>query len=167
MLTAGPLIALLFDLLLLFVLVWASVVDWRAMILPNRATLSVAVLGLVRVIVIGEPNGLDAIAGLALGGGLLLATRAAFQALARREALGLGDVKLLAASGLWVGFEGIGPVLVIATVSALVAIILRALRTGERGLAEPLPFGPFLAFGIVVVVWMAEWLRYQPWIWDY
>ena len=162
MMTAGPMIALLFDLSLLLVLVWASVVDWRAMILPNGATLSVAVLGLARVIVIGEPDGLDAMAGLVMGGGILLTTRAAFLVLAKREALGLGDVKLLTASGLWVGLEGIGPVLLIATVSALVAIVLRVLRTGRAGLAGPLPFGPFLAFGIVAVVWMAELSRFQP-----
>ncbi len=137
---------------LVAVLIWSSIIDFRHMILPDAATLAVAALGGLRLVLTGEGNVLDAGLGVVLGGGLLLCTRAAFRHWRQRDSLGLGDVKLLAAGGIWVGAAGIGPVVLIATFAALLAFMLRAFRLGRAALRDPMPFGPFLAFGLVAVV---------------
>jgi leader peptidase (prepilin peptidase)/N-methyltransferase len=70
-----------------------------------------------------------------------------------RAGLGLGDAKLLAASGAWLGAGALPTVLLWATGSALVWVLAAARRNAELSGASRLPFGPFLAFG-TWLVWL-------------
>ena len=65
----------------------------------------------------------------------------------KKEALGGGDVKLIAASGALLGWMGvIGSLLIGSLTGGLVASVL--LLRGQKRMGETLPFGPFLAIGI-------------------
>lgn len=69
----------------------------------------------------------------------------------RKETLGQGDLKLLAAIGAWIGIEGAYQVVMVAVCAALFGFLLTALLPG-RDHRHPLPFGPFLALGALTVL---------------
>ena len=75
------------------------------------------------------------------------------QRLLGRPALGLGDARLAALMGAWLGPTGLGLALFLAvTVGALVGAI--GLLSGRLNRHQPVPFGPFLALGCLAV-WIA------------
>ena len=77
-----------------------------------------------------------------------------------QPALGLGDAKLAALGGAWLGLQGIGMALWLAILGgAVVGTIARA--TGHLGPRQPFPFGPFIATGIWLV-----WLKGGAWWWQ-
>ena len=70
-----------------------------------------------------------------------------------RDGLGLGDAKLFAASGAWLGLEGLPAVLLVACGAAIVALLVMAWRSQALSATTRIPFGPFLAFG-TWIVWL-------------
>lgn len=88
--------------------------------------------------------------GALAGGGLLYLTGLLGQFLFRKESMGLGDVKLLAMLGAFIGSPGVFFVFLIAPILALpVALFERLIRKGET-----IPFGPYLALaGAAVYLW--------------
>jgi leader peptidase (prepilin peptidase) / N-methyltransferase len=132
---------------------WLAWIDLRRGIIPDWLNLAIAVIGLATTIVLdGWASGLSAGAeGIVIGAIVWLLRRLYFM-LRKFQGLGLGDVKLLAASGIWVGTAGVPIQLLIASVTALAAagVMHVAGRTVTR--LTPLPFGPFLALGLVATV---------------
>jgi leader peptidase (prepilin peptidase)/N-methyltransferase len=86
---------------------------------------------------------LAAICGVAL---LLLAIRAIYKAVRKREGMGLGDVKLLAMMAAFLGFAPALLALFAGVIAAFVYAVTLLLR-GRAGAASRLPFGSFLAAG--------------------
>ena len=77
-----------------------------------------------------------------------------------QPALGLGDAKLAALGGAWLGPGGIAAAMALAVVSG--ALVGSAARlSGRLGPREPFPFGPFIALGIWLV-----WLTGPQWWWS-
>ena len=77
-----------------------------------------------------------------------------------QPALGLGDAKLAALGGAWLGLTGIGMALALAILGgAVIGMTARVL--GHLGPREPFPFGPFIATGIWLV-----WLQGADWWWE-
>lgn len=70
-----------------------------------------------------------------------------------RPGLGLGDAKLLAGSGAWLGAEALPTTLLWATGGALVYVLVLAVRDRALSGATRIPFGPFLCFG-TWLVWL-------------
>ncbi|HCX09901.1 MAG TPA: prepilin peptidase, partial [Hyphomonas sp.] len=65
-----------------------------------------------------------------------------------------GDAKLLGALGVWTGWAGLAPIMLVASASALVGVIgLSALGIRKVDADTPIPFGPFIALG-GWVVWL-------------
>ena len=99
---------------------------------------------------------------LASTGGLLAleAVSALAERLVGQPALGLGDAKLAAMAGAWLGIAGLGVAIGIAVFSgALFGVIARI--SGHLKPREPFPFGPFIALGIWLV-----WLMGSQWWWN-
>jgi leader peptidase (prepilin peptidase)/N-methyltransferase len=136
--------------LILFV-VPAALIDFEYRIIPNRLTAAGAMLALVIGLALdpsGEPERL--IAGAAAGGFLLLA------ALAYPGGMGMGDVKLAAVMGLFLGRD-VAPAIFIALVAgALVGAAIVAHRGTREGRKTAVPFGPFLALGALVGVFAGQ-----------
>ncbi len=137
-------------------LVSLSVIDIASYRLPDPITLSLTALGVLLSGLMEWDDAIHRIAAAALGFTSLYAVAYFYRRLRNRHGLGLGDAKLFAASGAWLGFEGLPSVLLLASVTALIlaSIALAAGRTVQAG--SKIPFGPFLAFG----TWMV-WL-YGP-----
>ncbi len=99
---------------------------------------------------------LDAIYGALVGGGLLLLIRLAANQYYKDDALGLGDVKLMAAAGLGLGFPNILLVLSLgATFGALHGVLI-GLQEKRKGHAIPfdkinVPAGVGLCLGIAII----------------
>ena len=73
--------------------------------------------------------------------------------LLRKETMGDGDLKLLAAIGAWVGWQGVFQVVMIATFTSLLAFALAYVIPGKDHRAR-LPFGPFLALGGIATLFI-------------
>lgn len=136
---------------------YAAAVDARTMRLPDATNAAIFALGLAASLALGRVPPLDGLLAAAAGGGLLLAVALAFRARRGVDGLGLGDVKLVAAAGPWVGLEGLAPMLLLGSIGALAFVAARRMRTGPVALAERLPFGPFLCAAIVLVAGL-RWL---------
>jgi leader peptidase (prepilin peptidase)/N-methyltransferase len=78
--------------------------------------------------------------------GLLLLARTAFRLLRGKEGLGLGDVKLVAMLGAFVGLQGAVWILMTATLGGTILGLLFILLTRKDFAAYELPFGSFLCF---------------------
>ena len=127
-----------------------AVSDLRYFLLPDFLTLPLIPAGLL-VAYCEQPDGLASrLLGAAAGFGAFAVARAAYRALRGREGLGLGDVKLLAAAGAWVGWEGLPSVVLIA---ALAGLVLAAL---QRRAGVPLALDGRVAFGAGLCA--ATWL---------
>ncbi len=89
--------------------------------------------------------------GALLGGGLLYATAAGYYLLRKEEGLGMGDVKMLAMIGAFLGWQAVLLTLVLASFSG--ALIGLSLIVAQRGsMKYALPFGTFLALGALVAM---------------
>ena len=129
-----------------------ALIDWRDGILPDVLTLPLLALGLIVVYFSDPPAMLDSIAGAAAGFLLFAGIRWLYQKLRGREGLGLGDAKLLAAAGAWVGWEGLPSLVLIAAALGLGSALLLAWRGGQRLSGDlSLSFGPALCAGLWLV----------------
>jgi leader peptidase (prepilin peptidase)/N-methyltransferase len=113
--------------------------------LPDRLTITLALAGLAAGLLGIDPPVIDRLIGGAVGFGALWLIGAAYKCLRGREGLGGGDPKLLGAIGLWLGWQMLPAVLLLASMTGL-AIALTARLTGRGGrLDDRMPFGALLA----------------------
>jgi len=124
------------------------VIDLQHQILPNVITLPGVVVGLLLSEVAG-PGWLASLIGIAAGGGMLWLIAEGYYRLRHEEGLGMGDVKMLAMIGAFLGWKLMLLTLVLASFSGTlvgVAMLLARVKT----LKHALPFGTFLAAGAAV-----------------
>jgi leader peptidase (prepilin peptidase)/N-methyltransferase len=135
------------------VLVVVTLTDLEQRIIPNAVLLFAAAAG-VAIVAATDPSSLSERGIAAVGaGGFLLAV-----ALAYPRGMGMGDVKLAAVMGLYLGRAVIPALMVAVTVGAVVGLVLMA-RDGASARKRAVPFGPFLALGGVVgLLWGDEML---------
>jgi leader peptidase (prepilin peptidase)/N-methyltransferase len=145
---AGPLLAA--RLILVCVLVVLFAIDLEHQILPNSITLPGIVVGFAFAL-LGPPGWRASLAGIVLGGGVLYAVAAGYYLVRREEGLGMGDVKMLAMIGAFLGWKAVLLTLVLASFSgALIGLTLIMVQRGTMKYA--LPFGTFLALGALVAM---------------
>jgi len=130
-----------------------SAIDLNTYRLPDLLTLPLTALGLIATPLIMEASLWWQVASAVLGFALMAGLALAYTKLRGRPGLGLGDAKLLAAAGAWLGAEALPSVLLWACGSALLALLLRAWRTGALSAQARVAFGPNLAFG-TWLVWL-------------
>ena len=145
-------------LVLTWILIGASGIDFRTTLLPDQFTLPLLWLGLLAAaaasLYVPAPQ---AIWGAALGYLSLWSVYWLFKLVTGKEGMGFGDFKLLAALGAFVGPQGLIPIILMSSlVGAVVGSAILILRGRDR--QTPIPFGPFLA--------IAGWLQflYGDWI---
>jgi leader peptidase (prepilin peptidase)/N-methyltransferase len=68
------------------------------------------------------------------------------------QGLGLGDVKFLAAAGIWIGVAGLPILLLFAALTALAAAAVMQLAGRDMTRQTSLPFGPFLTIGLLLAL---------------
>lgn len=126
-------------------------IDWDHQIIPNRITLPGIAIGLLSAATVLAGGFVDALLGTVLGGGLLYAVAVGSEWVLKKEGMGLGDVKLLAMIGAFLGWKAVLVTVFVGALSgSVIGLTLLATRVKRRG--EPIPFGPFLALGAVAAL---------------
>lgn len=137
-----------------------TVIDLRYQIIPDEITLPGIVSGLVVSALWPGLHGkelwwsgaLSSGIGILAGGGFLYAAGTLAEKILKKEAMGGGDVKLLAFIGAVLGWQGVlWTVLVSSFTGAIAGSILRW-TTGE----ERIPFGPYLALGAFLYIFFGQ-----------
>jgi leader peptidase (prepilin peptidase)/N-methyltransferase len=147
-------IRIIFGCVLNGVIVALAALDLQKMILPDRLNLLLAASGIGQSVVLGSPSPIDAALGGIVGASCLMLIAALFRRWRGVEGLGFGDVKFVAAAGIWTGLQGLPLMLSIASMSALAFVAVRAAWKREFDRMAALPFGPFLGLG-VLLTWLA------------
>ena len=137
------------------VLICIFFIDLEHMLIFNRFTLTIVALGLVAMFfdsyttildhVIGGASGALVFVGLYFGSILVL----------KKEGFGWGDVKLVAAAGLLLGWQKLVLSMLIASVSACIVLLLvKLINKDENG--KEYPFAPFIVAGIMTSLLVGE-----------
>jgi leader peptidase (prepilin peptidase)/N-methyltransferase len=134
-----------------------AMIDADHMILPDRITWPGIAVGIAVQPWAPLAGLVPAIAGALLGAGLLLAVWGGWYLLRREEGMGLGDVKMLAMVGAFLGWKG---VLVTVFFGALAGSIvgLALMRWGSLDMRSKLPFGTCLALGGLIALFAGDLL---------
>jgi leader peptidase (prepilin peptidase) / N-methyltransferase len=135
-----------------------SVIDLREGLLPNELVMGLAALGMIFHLctTFSFMSAGQMLLGALAGGGLLYSIRAAANFYYAQDALGLGDVKLLGAAGLWLGPYYVMTALVLGACAGILHGLAVALwlwrKTGRMPALSTLslPAGPGFAIGIVL-----------------
>lgn len=122
--------------------------DWRTMRLPNALTWPLIAGGLLYNFVLSE-DFYPYLLGVFLGYGAFWLVEHIYRWVRKRDGLGRGDAKLMAAGGAWCGAVALPFIVFLGSAAALIYVLV--LRREDD--IKRLPFGPFLAIGIGVV-WM-------------
>lgn len=140
----GETTQLVLGLVLVTTLAVVTLTDLERRIIPNRVLAVAAVLG-VAIAAVGDPGSLpERLIAAAAAGGLLFAA-----ALLYPRGMGLGDVKLAAVMGLYLGRD-VGPALLAALLAGSAVGLAMVAREGRSARRKAIPFGPFLALGALV-----------------
>ena len=132
------------------------VIDYKLQIIPNRLTLTMFEVGLVIAFLYGLSDvaiSINMLLGMLVGGGIFLGITFLGGLVYGKEAMGLGDVKLMGALGLYFGLTNIIFVALISfLVGAILSIIL--LLTKIKKMDEYIPFGPFIVIAAIIVIFI-------------
>lgn len=145
---------LLISQVLCFYALTISLIDYRHRIIPDELSLSLAVIALLispfNPYLEGGWVGVAESFASFLGGGLLLLFLAYLgEFMFKKEALGGGDVKLVAAFGALLGYPGVVFSLLIGSLTGGI-VGMGLILIGEKKMGEAIPFGPFLCLGVLV-----------------
>ena len=154
-------------MLLTWVLICLTFIDYDHQYLPDNLTLPFLWLGLLLNL-----NGLfvdlaSAVIGAMAGYLLLWLVYQLFKKLTGKEGMGYGDFKLLAMLGAWLGWQALPVIFLLSTlVGSVFGIALILFKQHER--SQPIPFGPYLAVaGWIALLWGNEinaaylnWINY-------
>ena len=142
---------LVLGLTMICFLVPLTLIDLDTRLLPNKLTLPAAVAAVVLGTLLDPSGEVERlIAGAAAGGFFFLAV------LAYPRGMGLGDVKLAAVLGLYLGREVAAALLIGLIAGVVVGVAIMKRKGVAEGRKTAVPFGPFLAFGGVVALLVGE-----------
>lgn len=147
-------------MVLIPMLLIAFVIDLKAQIIPNRLTLTIFEAGLVFTFAetllatnFGISIFINNVLGMVVGGGIFLLITLIGGAIAGKEAMGFGDVKLMATLGLFFGWLNIILISVMSFLfAAIVSIIILISR--RKKFSEYIPFGPFIVVASIIPIYV-------------
>ena len=132
------------------------VIDYRQQIIPNRLNLTIFEVGLVFAFLYGLSDvaiTFNMLLGMLVGGGIFLLITLVGGMFYGKEAMGFGDVKLMAALGLYFGFSNIIAITLVSfLVGAILSIILLISRRKKSN--EYIPFGPFIVLATFISMYV-------------
>lgn len=146
----GPTLHALGGAVLFTILLGIALTDFRNYIIPDEFTLGGLVIGLLLALAEGMPALGTALLGAAVGFGTLWLVGWAGTALFKKEAMGGGDIKMMAMVGAFTGWPGVLLTIFLGAVIAVLIFIPILLFRRDK----LVPFGIFLALG-AAVTWMA------------
>lgn len=146
-------------------LVAISFIDLDHQIIPDVISLPGIPLGFLLTFAVPWLSWTDSLFGILLGGGSLAFIAWGYYVLTRNEGMGMGDVKLLAMLGAFMGWKAILPIIFIGSlVGTIFGLPLMFMKGANGKLA--IPFGPFLSLGaIIYLLWGPFLVRWYLSLW--
>ena len=154
-------------------LIIGTFVDFDYMIIPDHITIGGIFTGLAFSFLFPSLHGVashfagfkSAFIGMLAGGMILWLVGEFGRLVFKKEAMGMGDVKLLAALGAFLGWQAVVFIIMISSLAGAIAGITMVL-TGNKSMGSKIPFGPYLA--LAALVWILGgyeyWLNYLQWL---
>lgn len=137
-------------------LISAFIVDYKIQIIPNRLNFTMFEVGIIFAFIFGIQNlnlAKDMFLGMIAGGGIFLLITLIGVLIAGKEAMGLGDVKLMGALGLFFGWYKILIISVLAfLIGAIISIIVLIVRKNRED--GYIPFGPFIVVATFITIFV-------------
>ena len=137
-------------------LISAFYIDYKLHIIPNRLNLTIFEIGLIIAVIGGLSDinfAINAIEGMLVGGGTFFVITLIGGLIAGKEAMGYGDVKFMAALGLYFGFASMVSIIFMSfLIGAILSIILIILR--RKKASEYIPFGPFIVISCYIAIFV-------------
>ena len=153
---------LLSDLILVTVLVGITRIDGKTLLIEGRLVALGMGLRLAWLSFFAPQEMLNSLTGLLIGAGILYFIGFLYETFRHRQGLGEGDAAVLGLIGLWVGWQGLGAVLLIAALSGIIIGGISLLRQRKVNqnipdlLQTQIPFAPFLCLGGLIVYFLQE-----------
>ena len=142
--------------ILIPMLACAFYVDLKEQIIPNRLNLLMFEIGLVFVFIYGFINiniSLNLLLGMFAGGGIFLFITLIGGLIAGKEAMGMGDVKLMGALGLYFGLQNIVVISVLSfLIGAIISVIYMIIK--RKNANTYIPFGPFIVVSSIITIFV-------------
>lgn len=147
----------LFKYIILFpIMLCIFTVDLKKQIIPNRLTLLLLEIGLVFTFLYGFTNinlALNMLIGMVAGGVIFLVITLIGGLIAGKEAMGMGDVKLMGALGLYFGLQNIVLISVLAfLIGAIGSIIYMIIK--KKSSNTYIAFGPFIVISSIITIFV-------------
>ncbi len=163
----------LFYIVLIYSLIIITFIDLEHMIIPNVITFPGIGVGIIFNLIItnwgyasdlldtpdlknflrliSEVPIMSSILGVLIGGGLLYFIGFLYEVIRKREGMGMGDVKLLAMLGAFLGWQG---VIFIVFLSSIIGTVigLSIILYQRENLKYAIPFGPFLSIAAIIYI---------------
>ncbi|HHV63640.1 MAG TPA: prepilin peptidase [Peptococcaceae bacterium] len=151
--TERNMIGIILDLAFVAFLIALAFIDIATFRLPDVLVLGIVLIGLINPLLTKDPLFWLSLLGAGTAGGVFTLIAYFYP-----EGMGWGDVKFVAALGLYLGVPGIFSAVFFAS---LLGVIIGGLRiiVYKKDFKDPIPFGPFLAGGAVIVLLFGSKLR--------
>lgn len=134
----------------------AFVVDLKEQIIPNRLNLLMFEIGLVILFIHGFTNiniSLNMLYGMVAGAGIFMLITLLGGLIAGKEAMGMGDVKLMGALGLYFGLQNIVVISVLSfLIGAIISVIYMIIK--RKNANTYIPFGPFIVVSSIITIFV-------------
>ena len=151
--TFGVTIQTVLALLFTWVLIALTLIDIKKQLLPDDITLPLLWSGILLSFFNIFTDLTSSVIGAMAGYLILWSIYHLFKLLTKKEGMGFGDFKLLAALGAWVGFEYLPQIILVSSVVGSI-IGISMLLIGRTKQQQPIPFGPYLAIaGWIALLW--------------
>ena len=149
----GVTLQALFALIFTWVLIALTLIDLKKQLLPDSMTLPLLWSGILLSFFNMFTDLSSSVIGAMAGYLVLWSVYHLFRLLTKKEGMGYGDFKLLAAMCAWTGFTYLPQMILVSSVVGSIAGI-SMLLTGKAKQQQPIPFGPYLAVaGWIALLW--------------
>ena len=150
------------DIILVPTLVGIAWIDRKTLLIEGRMVALALVLRLLWLSYFEPQQIFRSLTGLLVGAGILYLIGFLYETFRHHQGLGEGDAAVLGLVGMWVGWQGIGSVLLISALSGILIGGISLLRRNQSNqnileiLQTQIPFAPFLCIGGLIVYFIQE-----------
>lgn len=133
-----------------WLLLLMAAIDFENLILPDVLVVALAGGAFIDMLVSGAPNSADRFLGAIIGGGVFWGIALGYEALRGRVGLGFGDVKFVIAAGLWLGWQKLPMMIVLAGIFGIGQALFQARKRGVTT-TTVIPLGTWMALALWVI----------------
>jgi len=150
------------DIILVITLTGVAFIDRKTMLIEGRLISLAIILRLCWLLYFAPQDIFNSVSGLLIGAGLLFFVGFLYETFRNRQGLGEGDAAVLGLIGMWVGWQGLGAVLLIAAVTGIIIGGVTMLKNREKNqefttlLQTQIPFAPYLCLAGITVYLIQE-----------